>query len=149
MRLLFLKNYRRILPIVWAVCFVLGFVAGVWIGPGITGMADRRAAADGAPSAQTVSSADIRRFRDRRRRAKRSTTCRQGPEAHESPARAILIMPVEGRTVGACCWRDPIMDDWRFRDGLTYHALGDQVTAALSGVTDRSRAQSGGGTCEP
>ena len=150
MRLLFLKNYRRILPIVWAVCFVLGFVAGVWIGPGITGMADRRAAADGAPSAQTVSSADITPVQGSPAESQEKHDLQaEDPEAHESPAREpeTMIMPVEGRTVGAYGWyRDSIMDDWRFRDGLDIScAPGTKVTAALSGiVTDRSRAQSGG-----
>ncbi|MGI6131126.1 MAG: peptidoglycan DD-metalloendopeptidase family protein [Bacillota bacterium] len=140
MRLRFLMNSRKVLFLVWAVCFTLGFVAGAWIGPAITGMSDRRLAADRTPLVQTVSSAD--------------TTSVQGSSvesqlANKAPAREpeTMTMPAEGRTVGAYGWyRDSIMDDWRFRDGLDIScAPGAKVAAALSGiVTDAARARDGG-----
>ena len=123
----FLKNYRRILPAVLAVCFALGFAAGAWIHPGITGTADRRASVDETPSAQTVSSAGT------------VPAQRLPPET--------MIAPAEGRTVGAYGWyRDSVMDDWRFRDGLDISCVsGTSVAAALSGsVTQVSPAQNGG-----
>jgi len=123
----FLKNYRRILPAVLAVCFALGFAAGAWIHPGITGTADRRASVDETPSAQTVSSAGT------------VPAQRLPPET--------MIAPAEGRTVGAYGWyRDSVMDDWRFRDGLDIACVsGTSVAAALSGsVTQVSPAQNGG-----
>jgi len=123
----FLKNYRRILPAVLAVCFALGFVAGAWIGPGIAGKANRRAAVDEVPSAQTVSSAGIAPAQD------------LPPET--------MIVPAEGRTVGVYGWyRDSVMDDWRFRDGLDISCVsGTRVSAALPGsVTEISRTQDGG-----
>lgn len=148
MRLSFLKNYRRILPIVWAVCFALGFVVGAWIGPGITSTAGRRATTGQASPAQTVSSADITSAQgqpDDDSRAQDS----QAMEALDVPAREpeTMIMPAKGKTVGAYGWyRDPVTDDWRFRDGLDIScAPGTSVAAALSGtVTGVSRAQSGG-----
>jgi len=123
----FLKNYRRILPAVLAVCFALGFAAGAWIHPGITGTADRRASVDETPSAQTVSSAGT-------------------VPAQQLPPET-MIAPAEGRTVGAYGWyRDSVMDDWRFRDGLDIACVsGTSVAAALSGsVTQVSPAQNGG-----
>ena len=123
----FLKNYRRILPAVLAVCFALGFAAGAWIHPGITGTADRRASVDETPSAQTVSSAGT-------------------APAQQLPPET-MIAPAEGRTVGAYGWyRDSVMDDWRFRDGLDIACVsGTSVAAALSGsVTQVSPAQNGG-----
>ena len=123
----FLKNYRRILPAVLAVCFALGFAAGAWIHPGITGTADRRASVDETPSAQTVSSAGT-------------------VPAQQLPPET-MIAPAEGRTVGAYGWyRDSVMDDWRFRDGLDIACVsGTSVAAALSGsVTEVSPAQNGG-----
>ena len=123
----FLKNYRRILPAVLAVCFALGFAAGAWIHPGTTGTADRRASVDETPSAQTVSSAGT-------------------VPAQQLPPET-MIAPAEGRTVGAYGWyRDSVMDDWRFRDGLDIACVsGTSVAAALSGsVTQVSPAQNGG-----
>jgi murein DD-endopeptidase MepM/ murein hydrolase activator NlpD len=58
-----------------------------------------------------------------------------------------MIAPAEGRTVGAYGWyRDSVMDDWRFRDGLDIACVsGTSVAAALSGsVTQVSPAQNGG-----
>jgi len=158
MRLLFPKNYRRILPAIWAVCFALGFVAGVWIGPGITGMADRRAAADGVPSAQTVSSAEIAPVQGLSPESPHAEDLpAQDYDANESQAHKAsdttarepetMILPAEGRTVGAYGWyRDSVMDDWRFRDGLDISCVsGTMVAAALSGTVIRvSRARDGG-----
>jgi len=163
MRLPFLKNYRRILPIVWAACFALGFVVGARIGPGITGTTDRRAAADGAPSAQTVSSTEIAPVQGLQTESPQA----EGVPAEDLPAQdyganelqahkasgiparepEIMIVPAEGRTVGAYGWyRDSVMDDWRFRDGLDISCTsGTTVAAALSGsVTEVSRAPNGG-----
>lgn len=144
MSILFLKNYRKVLSAVWAVCFALGFVAGVWIGPGIaTRMANRRTAHDQAPPANTVSSADVTPVQGV------SAESRQTQEASDTPERQpeIMIMPAKGRTVGAYGWyRDSAMDDWRFRDGLDIECVpGTSVAAALSGsVTEVSRARDGG-----
>lgn len=130
MTLPFLKNYRGILPAVLAICFALGFVAGAWIGPRIAGTVDRRVASDGAPSAQTVSSAEIAPVQGlppESRQAEdlpaqdRDANQLQTHKASDTPAREpeTMIVPAEGRTVGAYGWyRDSVMDDWRFRDGL-------------------------------
>lgn len=143
----FPKNYRRILPAVLAVCFALGFAAGAWIYPGITNTVDRRASVDEAPSAQTVSS-ESRRAEDLQVQD-RDANESQAHKAFDTPAREpeTMIAPAEGKTVGAYGWyRDSVMDDWRFRDGLDIACVsGTRVAAALSGsVTEVSPAQNGG-----
>jgi murein DD-endopeptidase MepM/ murein hydrolase activator NlpD len=157
-RLPFLKNYRRILPAALAACFALGFVAGAWIGPAITGTVNRRTAADGVPPAQSVSSSGIAPAQDLSSGSLQAEDLPthdhdanqlQAHKVSDTPAREpeTMIAPVEGRTVGAYGWyRDSVMDDWRFRDGLDISCVsGTMVAAALSGsVTDVARAQNGG-----
>lgn len=154
----FLKNYRKTLPAVLAVCFALGFVAGAWIGPGITGAPDRRDSGDGVPSAHTVSSAGIASAQELSPESQRAEDLQvqdrdanesQAHKASDTPAREpeTMMAPAEGRTVGAYGWyRDSVMNDWRFRDGLDISCVsGTRVAAALPGsVTEVSRAQNGG-----
>lgn len=143
MRLRFLKNFRKTLSAVWAACFVLGFAAGAWIGPSITGIAHRPAAADQIAPAQTASTADTTSAQELQTQDSRM---QQAPDALGREPET-MITPARGRTVGEYGWhRDPVVDDWRFRDGLDIScAPGTEVLAALSGiVTETSRASNGG-----
>lgn len=117
---------KRAFAAVVAVCFALGFAAGMLTDPR-TPAPDRPAADDEAATAVATA-----------------------PMAAEAvPAREpeTMIVPAKGRTVGEYGWhRDLVMDDWRFRDGIDILCTpGTEVLAALSGVvTEASRAASGG-----
>lgn len=154
MRLPFLKNYRRLLLTVWVwvACFAVGFVAGAWMGRGATGMADRRTAAGPAVSSETASSEDATTAKGLPAENTQARAESLGPEADggfDTQVRQpeTMVIPARGRTVGEYGWyRDAVMDDWRFRDGLDILcAAGTDVVAVLSGtVAGASRAQDSG-----
>ncbi len=137
------------LAAVCVACFVLGCVAGVWMGVRTPRTGPQATAADKAASALSPSAQQAPECQDS---LGSLGSMSHNPQVPQEPSLAgrkpeTMIVPVRGENVGGYGWyRDTASDEWKFRDGLEISCdSGSEVVAALSGTVTRASPASGGG----